>query len=384
MKVLHVIPSLGPLRGGPSFVLPVVAEGLAARGVTVEVAATDDNGPDGRLAVPLGQPVRQRDVTYWYFRRQTSFYLASLPLTRWLWRNMRSYSLVHIHALFSYASNAAAWIARARGVPYIIRPLGLLNRYGMERRRPWLKAASFRLCERPMLEHAAAVQYTTEQEQAEAEVLGFAARPVIIPNPVDAPVAAEAGRFRARHPETQGKLLVLFLSRIDEKKGLDLLIPAFAQLRREAPEARLAIAGSGPETLVSRLKELAERHGVAGQVLWLGFVEGQAKAELLRDADVFVLPSYSENFGVAVVEAMQQGVPVVVSDQVGLHREITAHEAGLVTPCGVGALGETLTRLALQPETRGVLAARGRVFAGQFATAEVCARLQGLYERVAA
>jgi glycosyltransferase involved in cell wall biosynthesis len=384
MKVLHVIPSLGPLRGGPSFVLPVVAEGLAARGMTVEVAATDDNGAEERLPVPLGQPLRQRGVTYWYFPRQTRFYLASLPLTRWLWRNMRAYSLVHIHALFSYASNAAAWIARARGVPYIIRPLGLLNRYGMERRRPWLKAASFRLCERPLLEHAAAVQYTTEQERAEAEALGFAARPVIIPNPVDAPVAAEPGRFRARHPAIQGKLLVLFLSRIDEKKGLDLLIPAFAQLRCQAPEARLAIAGSGPETLVGRLKQQAADLGVARQVLWLGFVEGQAKAELLRDADIFVLPSYSENFGVAVVEAMQQGIPVVVSDQVGLHREIAAHQAGLVTPCEVGALSETLIRLALQPDTRGMLAERGRAFAMRFATAEVCAKLQELYQRVAA
>lgn len=383
MTVLHVIPSLGPLRGGPSFVLPVLAEGLAARGVSVHVATTDDNGSRARLTVPLGRPLPQRQATYWYFPRQTGFYLASLPLTRWLWQNIPSYALVHIHALFSYASNVAAWIARARGVPYLIRPLGLLNRYGMERHRRWLKAASFRLCERSILEHAAAVQYTTAQEQAEAELLGFSARAVIIPNPVNAPPPVERGRFRARYPELRDSLLVLFLSRIDEKKGLDLLIPAFAQLRARVPEARLVIAGSGPDALAVSLKELAVRHGVASQVLWPGFLEGEAKAEALRDADLFVLPSYSENFGVAVVEAMRNGLPVVVSDQVGLHREITAHRAGLVTPCETTALAAALCDLATRENLRHDLGAAGRRLAeGDLSLEVVCSKLIELYNSV--
>ena len=135
MKVLHVIPSIGPLRGGPSFVMTALAEGLAQRGIEVAVAATDDNGPE-RLTAPLGVPLLRNGVTYWHFPRQTRFYNASLPLTSWLWKAVPDYHLVHIHALFSYSSTVAAWIAAAKHVPYVVRPLGILNQWGMRNRRP--------------------------------------------------------------------------------------------------------------------------------------------------------------------------------------------------------------------------------------------------------
>jgi hypothetical protein len=100
LKILHVIPSIGPMRGGPSFVIQAMAKGLAGHGCTVDVAATDDNGPGKRLSVPLNQPVRENAVTYWYFRRQIEFYVTSWPLSRWLRKHVAEYELVHIHALF--------------------------------------------------------------------------------------------------------------------------------------------------------------------------------------------------------------------------------------------------------------------------------------------
>src|ERR1700676_3420238 len=98
LKVLHVIPSIGPLRGGPGFVLRNLVQGLAARGSEVHVATTDDNGGVERLKVPLGVPISENNVTYWYFARQTGFYTSSLPLARWLLERMDNYDLVHIHA----------------------------------------------------------------------------------------------------------------------------------------------------------------------------------------------------------------------------------------------------------------------------------------------
>src|SRR5437762_2322947 len=130
-KVLHVIPSVGPLRGGPSEVIRTMVRGLAETGLEVHVATTDDNGR-GRLDVPLGVPVPEDGATYWYFSRQTRFYNFSWPVSRWLAGHVQQYDLVHIHALFSYTTLPAAVYSRRLGVPYIIRPLGTLNRWGMQ------------------------------------------------------------------------------------------------------------------------------------------------------------------------------------------------------------------------------------------------------------
>src|SRR5438445_624243 len=129
MKVLHVIPSVGPLRGGPSVMLHTMARGLSQAGVTVDVATTDDNGPE-RLNVETAQPLEEDRVTYRYFPRQTRFYTFSWPLTRWLAKHVCDYDVVHIHALFSYAAVPAAYWASRYTVPYVVRPLGVLNRWG--------------------------------------------------------------------------------------------------------------------------------------------------------------------------------------------------------------------------------------------------------------
>ncbi|MFN7918887.1 MAG: glycosyltransferase [Bryobacteraceae bacterium] len=385
MKVLHVIPSLGPLRGGPSFVLPLLAEHLASRGVEVHVAATDDNGPE-RLQVPLESEVGKSGVHYWYFPRQLRPYTASLPLGRWLRRMAGQFSVVHLHALFSYSTTAAAHAASAAGVPYIVRPLGILNRWGMLHRRPFLKQLSFRLLERRILERAAVIQYTSAQEQVEAEQLGFRARGVVIPNPVETcsrEAKAQAGTFRERYPQLEGKVVLLFLSRIDQKKGLDLLIPAFAQLRRTVPDAELVIAGSGSSEMDTWLTRIVEQHRVAGHVLRAGFLEGERKWEALSDSDVFVLPSYSENFGVAAVEAMSAGLPLVISDQVGIHPDVSRAHAGLVTPCNAESLASALAAVCTNAGMRREMSQRAAALAREtYSARAVAAKMLDLYDSV--
>jgi glycosyltransferase involved in cell wall biosynthesis len=381
-RVLHVIPSVGPLRGGPSIVIKTITRSLAGRGLDVHVVTTDCNGPE-RLRTALETPVTEEGVTYRFFARQSRLYTFSHPLARWLARHTPEYDLVHIHALFSHASTAAALAARRSGVPYIVRPLGTLNRWGMEHRRPWLKRVSFLLLERRILEHAAAVHYTSEQERIEAEQAGCNGRPFVIPNPVEVRSGAGGGAFAARFPAVAGRKVVLFLSRIDEKKGLDLLLAAFASVRRKCADALLVIAGDGPRELMARLRLRADNLGIAGDVIWAGFLEGRDKLSALETASVFVLPSYSENFGVAVVEAMAVRLPVLVSDQVGICREIAQAAAGIVVPCDPADIGNAMTHVLENPDLAERLGRNAEMLVrSRFSIETVTDQLISMYDRV--
>ncbi len=351
MKVLHVLASVGPLRGGPGFVLRSMATGLAERGLQIDVVTTNDNGPE-RLDVPLFVARREEGVTYRYFPRQSRLYTISFPLAIWLWKNVRSYDLIHIHAVFTFASTVTAWIARLRKIPYVVRPLGILNQWGLNNNRPLLKKLSLWAIDRRILEHAALIHYTSDSERAEAQKVGICSPCVIIPNPVDTDLGDRdryLGKFRVRYPKLANRQLVIFLSRIAEKKGIDLLISAFSVLVRSLPGTALVIAGSGDRELIDRLKAQVRDAGLTEYVHWVGFVQGEEKNQLLADGDVFVLPSHSENFGVAVIEALALRLPVIVSDQVGIHDQISEYGAGIVIPCEVGALAKAMAEILSRP-----------------------------------
>lgn len=387
MRVLHVIPSLGPLRGGPSVAARAMAAGLARAGLEVELAATDDDGP-GRLAVPHGLPLREGGVTFRYFPRQTGFYTGSAPLAAWLAANAGRYDLIHAHALFSFAPLAAAAAAAARGVPYIVRPLGTLSPWGLRNRRPLLKAASLQLLDRHALAGAAAVHFTTEQERAEAAALGVPHRPVVAPLPVELDhegLRRAAGRLRARHPALAGRAVALFLGRLDPKKGLELLLPALAAARAQRPGLALLVAGEGEPGYLAGLRRQAAALGLGDAVVWAGFLAGADKLAALAGAELFVLPSHAENFGVAVVEAMAAGLPVIISDQVGIHREVAAAGAGLVVPCETGALARALAALAGDAGLREAMGARARALAhGTYAPEAATRRLVAIYAAILA
>lgn len=342
-----------------------MAQGLAEAGVDVQVAATDDDGP-GHMDVPLEQPMVDNGVTFWHFRRQTRFYTASWPLTHWLARHIPDFDLVHMHALFSYAALPAALFAARGGVPYVVRPLGTLNRWGMQQHRPWLKQLSFRLIESRILKGAAAVHYTSEQERLEATKLGVNGHALVIPLGVDFDLLQSQpsnGWLTTHAPHLADRTIFLFLSRLDPKKGLDLLLPAFAQLRDQCPETALVIAGDGETEFVTSLHQEAARLGIQNDVVWAGFLTGKEKRAALATADAFILPSYSENFGIAAVEALACGLPAILSDNVAIHREIAAAHAGLVVKCQIEALANAMHKLATNAELRRTLGVNGKQLA---------------------
>src|SRR2546423_1293778 len=208
LRVLHVIPSVSPRHGGPSVALPLFAKAAAARGATITIATTDDDGPGRRLDVPLNQFVAGRGgANYIYFQKTTESYKVSLGLGRWLRSHVADYDVVHLHALFSYSSYAAARAARRAGVPYIVRPLGVLNRWGLENRRRLLKQWSLRLIELPILRGAAAIHYTAEAERedaADAHPNISSIRAAVIPIPVEPVPLPDSSEAEKRFPITAG------------------------------------------------------------------------------------------------------------------------------------------------------------------------------------
>ena len=327
MKILHVIPSVSLVHGGPSRAIIDIERSLAARGVEVTTVTTNDDGDTRTLSVLSGQPVVTPYATRWYFPRTTVSFKISVGLGQWLRKNVKEFDVVHTHALFSFAPVAAAYIARRAGVPYVLRPLGVLANYGMTQRRPLLKQASLALVERRLIVSASAIHFTSLTEMADAEALGLECKGVVIPLGID---LSNPTKHRYIHND-DGAFNLLFLSRIDRKKNLEGLMKALNLILPKYPRLKINIAGDGDPRYILMLHTLANQLGIEGHINWLGHLQGKAKREALEGASAFVLPSYSENFGISVVEALAAGLPCVVSREVAISDEIARVGAGIVT-----------------------------------------------------
>ena len=351
MKVLHVIPSVSPKRGGPSQTIRLMGRGLMQAGVEVHVATTDDDG-SGRASCALNEPLCLPDGTFWHFSRELRSYTVSRPLCLWLGQHVQDFDLIHIHSLFSYPTTVTAHWARRRGVPYVVRPLGSLTLRGIRRRHRWLKRLSVEAVERRILRGATWVHFATELEREDAGWLKMSTPSRVIPNPVIAP---------PRHlRESRAGQTILFLSRLDPIKGLDLLLPAFAHACHRLPAARLIVAGTGESEFVTRLRAMADSLPNRNQVEWAGFVDGPRKEQLFQRADLFVLPSYSESFGMAAAEAMSHGLPILASDKVGISPLIRSYAAGCTVPCRTEEIEEALVALLQNPSRLREMGANGR------------------------
>lgn len=386
MNVLHVIPSLSLSHGGPSQAIRAMEQSLLAQGISVETATTDDDGLGQRIAKPLGQRIAEEGAVRWYFKKNTEIYKCSWSFAHWLSSCARNYDLIHIHYLFTFASSYAALCARRNGIPYIIRPLGVLNRYGLTKRRPLLKKASLRFLEGPILQHAAAVHFTSAAEQREVESLGYSLKKgVVIPLATTAFESANPLPLSKLLPEVSGKRVILFLSRLDIKKNVEGLLNAFAQIAKQYSDSHLVIAGSGEHAYVVKLKGLAKNLGIQNRISWPGYVQGEIKKALLRDSILFVLPSYSENFGIAVAEALAAGLPCVVGRGVALAEQVELVGAGLSVNTDSADIANGIRNI-LDSETRRTnMSMRASALASaEFSDIVMGKRLRVLYEDICA
>ncbi|NEP17374.1 MAG: glycosyltransferase [Leptolyngbya sp. SIO4C1] len=358
MNILQIVPSISLIYGGPSQMVRGLSAAQARQGANVTVLTTDSNGDIDQppLDVPLAQPVAEDGYTVIYFRCSPfRRYKFSLGLLSWLRQNAQNYDIAHIHALFSPVSTAAAAIARQQALPYLMRPLGTLDPADLQKKRRF-KQLYVSLFERANLAGAAAIHFTSPQEAKVSERFGLTTRDLVMPLGVSLPPfsqsdAQAAQQVRQHFGIAENLPIVLFMSRIDPKKGFDLLLPA---LEQQQTPFHFILCGANPQDrdYERAIAAQIEASPLAEHTTLTGFVSGELKAQLLQAADLFVLPSYYENFGIAVAEAMMAGKPVVISDQVHIAPNIQASESGWVVPCAAAPLARALAAALNHPAER--------------------------------
>jgi glycosyltransferase involved in cell wall biosynthesis len=363
IKTLHVIPTLSPRYGGPAKVCLEIARRLDRAGHDAMIFTTNRDYPNGTMAVPTGAPVDHQGVPVTYFPVDVPGLLISRQMARALSRVIPNVDLVHIHGLYRFPLAAAAYYSQRFRVPYLVRPHGSLDPYLFHKReRRTLKRIYERLIEFPNLNRAALLHYTTQEEMSSADFLKLHSSGIVIPNGIEADefsALPQRGRFRSKHG-LGDKKIIMHLGRVTQVKGLDILAAAFADIVRRRDDVMLVIAGPDIDGYARVVRAKLQDLGVERNVVFTGMLVGDEKLAALRDADIFALPSYTENFGMAVVEAMAAGLPVVISNQVKIWREVQYGEAGLVTSCDAVEVGHALYSLLDDPVRRQCLGNAGR------------------------
>jgi glycosyltransferase involved in cell wall biosynthesis len=328
LKILQLVHTLDPSGGGVATAVLDLSRGLTKRGHKVDIVVLDD--PNAPWLADVGWPVRALGAGITSYR-------YSSKLLPWLKKHGGDYDRVIVNGMWQYLSFAAWRRYAGSTIPYFVFPHGMLD--------PWFKE-SFPLkhlkkwlywpwSDYRVLRDARAVLFTCEEERRLAresfwlyrckqEVVGYG---IAIP-PGDP--HAQRNAFYERFPELRQKRIYLYLSRVHPKKGCDFLVQAFAEIVSDQPDAHLLMAGPDDTGWSAELMRLAQGLNLQDRVSWPGMLAGDVKWGAFRVAEVFALPSHQENFGIAVVEAIACGLPVLISDKVNIWREIDEGGAGLI------------------------------------------------------
>jgi glycosyltransferase involved in cell wall biosynthesis len=328
VKILHIVRSVNPDDGGPIEGIKQLGASLVADGHQVEVASLDDPAApylaSSLLPVyPLG-PTRSK-------------YGFSPRFAPWLRANASRFDAAIVNGIWQYQSLSTWRTLRNSSLPYVVFTHGMLDpwfkkQYPLKHLKKWMywPWADYRV-----LRDAHAVLFTCEEERrlASSSFWLYRCNEVVVSlgtaNPEGDP-DLERQEFFARYPELRGKRLALFMGRIHPKKGCDLLIEAFAETLAHQADWQLVMAGPDQVGWRKELSDRADQLGISSRVTWTGMLAGAVKWGALRAAEVFVLPSHQENFGIAVAEALAAGVPALISDKVNIWREIKNDQAGIV------------------------------------------------------
>lgn len=333
MNVLQICPHYYPATqfGGVVQVAHSISKELIRQGHNVCICTTNLQDHTHDLTLPTDTQVLVDGARVFYEPVIISRYWGfSLALAKRIFIECDRADIIFVHFHYQFASVIGGFISRLKKKPYIVFTHGSLNRYGIDRQSRFRKLIYLLLAERRNFTHAKFVAYHSIEELDNSLVMGT---PYIVPNGIevhDALTLPAKGMFRSQHPGFDTALIYLYLGRLAPGKGLDLLIHAFKDLLVSHPEARLVLAGSDEKGYGTVLHRLVQEYDLSKEVLFTGFVSGTSKLSILQDADIYVLPSSSEGVSMAMLEAMATGIPVIVSDRVGLYRTIQAEECGIV------------------------------------------------------
>lgn len=391
MKILHIIPTLSGSSlqyGGPSIAVLGMCAELSRRGVSVTIATTHEKGADAGVFSERLKDAGGALVHYFpkrLCRVSPSGFAFSPSLKKWLNGHLGEFDLIDIHTIFAYPSTQGCLCAIRYNMPYILRPCGMLDAWCLRRSR-LKKAIWMLLYGRQIINRAAMLHFTSDDERKTIDALHITAPNVVIPLGVtqnEKDEGVDQSKLKSQLQRFSGKKKILFLSRIHPKKGLDLLIPALGLISKKRNDFIFILAGRGELKHQKQIKDLLSRHYLDDRTIITGFVEGIEKSAALSLADIFVLPSYQENFGLAVAEAMSAGLAVVISGQVNIHREVSNYNAGIVTACDAGEVAAAIERLLDDDAMRKKMGENGkRLVYEKFNWNIIIPKLINLYEQI--
>lgn len=362
MPTLHIITSFSPATGGPQEAVRQLAKAYLESEGGMEVVCLDDPGASFLAGIPC--PVHALGQSF------LGAYAFSPRLWKWLRGNAGRFDGLVMHGIWSFPAVALRLAARRAGKPYGIFVHGALDPW-FARKYPLkhLKKMIYWPVQYPALRDALAVFFTAESERDLAKTGFYPSEwnSVVLPFGITDPeqgradAASQIEAFYSKFPGLRGRRYLLFLARIHVKKGCDLLLEAFAKVAASVPDVDIMMAGPDQEGMQDKLQRLAERCGIGDRVHWPGIIHGDVKWGALRACDAFVLSSHSENFGVAVVEALAVGRPVLISNQVNIWPEIEGDGVGLVEDDTLEGTERMLRRwFALGQGERDAMAGRTR------------------------
>lgn len=326
LKILQLVHTLDPSVGGVAASVLALSQGLARRGHKLDIVVLDDSASSWLADIAL--PIHALGAGLTSYR-------YSSKLLPWLKKQGGDYDRVIVNGIWQYLSFAAWRRYAGSSIPYYVFPHGMLD--------PWFKE-TFPLkhikkwlywpwAEYRVLRDAAAVIFTSEEERSQARKSFwlYRCREKVSPLGVEAPPISSNPKleFLSRYPQLQNTRIFLFLGRLHPKKGCDMLLEAFAQMRSN-DSISLILAGPDQVGWESDLRRQVTRLNLTNRVVFTGMLEGSMKQGAFANAEAFVLPSHQENFGISVVEALAASVPVLVSNRVNIWREIEADRAGYV------------------------------------------------------
>jgi len=326
LKILQLVHTLDPSVGGVAASVPAFSRGLARRGHKLDIVVLDDSASPWLADIAL--PIHALGAGLTSYR-------YSSKLLPWLKKQGGDYDRVVVNGIWQYLSFAAWRHYAGSSIPYYVFPHGMLDpwfkeTFPLKHLKKWLY---WPWAEYRVLRDAAAVIFTSEEERSQARKSFwlYRCREKVSPLGVEAPPISSNAKseFLSRYPQLQNTRIFLFLGRLHPKKGCDMLLEAFAQMRSN-DSISLILAGPDQVGWESDLRRQVTRLNLTNRVVFTGMLEGPMKQGAFANAEAFVLPSHQENFGISVVEALAASVPVLISNRVNIWREIEADRAGYV------------------------------------------------------
>ncbi len=396
MKILHVVSSYWPAYefGGPIQSVHLLNKFLAKKGADITVYTTNSGLRENR-EILLTKETDLDGVKVFYFPYYGYVHFTFSPSLFWaLRKNVKNFDLVHITGVWNFPVFAAAFWARFYKKPYIISPRGSLMKEPLEKKRPLLKQIYLFLIAKRDFKKASAIHFTVEAEKEEYIRADLPLKKFfIIPNGLDMEEFKEnieKGIFRKKWGIPDDKRVILFLGRLNWKKGLDTLIPAFSEVIKKEQKALLVIAGPDDEGYSKNIKEAAISFGLMyktnpadNKIIFTSIITGRDKISAFLESDVFVLPSYSENFGMAVIEAMYFGLPVIITKYVGIAPYVLKNQAGLVIEKDERELANAILKILNNPDLAKEMGQHGRYLVEtEFSPVSVAEKFLNLYKEL--